>query len=804
MRIKLCIILLLFSGLAYSQSSDTAKSEFLRKLNIIVQDALEKNNAKLAQHRSELKRTRVMDDILIIGQRAKAFLKNGIDSVGLQTKLYQIIEWNHIVQDSVYRNSGPIQTQRNLSISSKLNKELLFKIVHLNSELDHYLNVLIKFRDQLDSLKSDSSLYDYPKDSADLVQYSERLTTVVGVIDPIGFNLEKAILSLENLENKLVIQQNQLLIEYDELQVQRKLLFNNSLTKEFSGLPGWSIHDIPFNQTLHFSILKEQMALIFYFQDKLLLITFILLAIVLLSYFIWMLKRKVSEEQLVLRFPVLSAILIVFNLLQFIFLDPPFIFYLLFWLIAAIALTIIFWKFISQFWTKFWLLIVLLFVLASFDNLILLSSNTERLFIYFLSITGLMVGGFFLFNWNRHSHELKEKYIKYFLLFLMGMQLGSLLLNLSGSYNLSKSMMVAGYFGVLVGILLLWTIRLINELLFYASETYQNQDRKLFYINFQKVGTRVPSFFYIFLVFGWFVLVSRNFYFYKEIAEPFSNWMFEERTIGEYTFSFRGIINFIVIIFISLFISRVVSFITSEPSQVAEHSDKPKNGGIGSWILLIRIAIISMGLFFAFAAAGIPIDKITIILGALSVGIGFGLQTLINNLVSGLILAFEKPVNVGDVVEVMGKSGTMKSIGFRSSVISTLEGANLIISNGDLMNAQLINWTQNNGNRRIDITIGVVPGTDLSSVQELIAEILNTNQSVLKSPPHHYQYKQIENGAIRLVIYLWVKQSSHAGQVLSQLIVEIDRVFRENKIDFSFPTNKLIVDNLPNTNEPLK
>ena len=83
-------------------------------------------------------------------------------------------------------------------------------------------------------------------------------------------------------------------------------------------------------------------------------------------------------------------------------------------------------------------------------------------------------------------------------------------------------------------------------------------------------------------------------------------------------------------------------------------------------------------------------------------GIGFGLQALINNLVSGLILAFEKPVNVGDIVEVMGKSGTMKSIGFRTSVITTWDGANLIISNGDLMNAQLINWTQDKGFRRLE------------------------------------------------------------------------------------------------------
>ena len=89
-------------------------------------------------------------------------------------------------------------------------------------------------------------------------------------------------------------------------------------------------------------------------------------------------------------------------------------------------------------------------------------------------------------------------------------------------------------------------------------------------------------------------------------------------------------------------------------------------------------------MLLAFAAAGIPMDRLAIILGALSVGIGFGLQSLINNLVSGLILAFEKPIKVGDVVEFRGQSGTMKSMGFRSSIITTWDGADVIIPNGSL------------------------------------------------------------------------------------------------------------------------
>ncbi len=121
-------------------------------------------------------------------------------------------------------------------------------------------------------------------------------------------------------------------------------------------------------------------------------------------------------------------------------------------------------------------------------------------------------------------------------------------------------------------------------------------------------------------------------------------------------------------------VSKIVSFFASGNYSSKGGQDTGK-AGIGSWLLLVRIAIISIGLFLAFAAAGIPMDKITLILGALGVGIGFGLQTLVNNLVSGLIIAFEKPVNVGDIVEVAGKGGLLNRLD--SVAVSWLPGMEL-------------------------------------------------------------------------------------------------------------------------------
>lgn len=797
------IILFLVGSFFYlvgsSQNADSIKAIFVEKIKQAETKELKKSLSELEQHKAEIKRSQIMDDMIKVSQRAKGYLKNGIDTLSISSSLSQIDSWNQIVKKGVFDNMGSIQTQRNLSISSKLNKELIFKIGQAYNQVDEYLDQLVAFRKELDSLKSDSSLYNFPKDTAGLIQYSSRLKAIGLVLKPIELNLQNAIFNLEKIKNKIVIQKNQLQLEYDDIQEQRKRLFKQSLQVEFKQYDGWLINQLSLNEIWRYSFLKEKMALIFYFQDNLGKIALLVLFVGLLSVFIASLKKKVAGKHLVFGSPLLSSIIINFGFCQFLFVDPPFIFYCWIWIIAALSLTFIFWNYISPFWRKFWLSIFTLFIIVTFDNLILLASETERIFIGGLSIIGLLVGTYFLILWKKHQHELKEKFIKYFLLVLMVFQIASLGINIYGSYNLAKSLMVTGYFSVLSGILLLWTVRLLNDVLFYATETYQAHNKKLFYINFNKVGSRVPTFFYFLLIIGWLVLVGRNFYLYNQLAEPISNWLFEERTIGAYTFSIKGITDFIFIIFVSFFTSRVVSFISSDSLQSTDNSDKATKSGLGSWILLIRIAIISAGIFLAFAAAGIPLDKITIILGALSVGIGFGLQTLINNLVSGLILAFEKPVNVGDIVEVMGKSGTMKSIGFRSSVIKTWEGANLIISNGDLMNAQLLNWSQEKGFRRLELKLSIDLKNNLNEVHDLIQHILNENPEILKNPAHLVEFRQIVNGSIDLIVFFWVKRYGDAGHVWSQLIRDLDRVFKAKHIEFAMPQQNIFI--LPNKDQ---
>jgi small-conductance mechanosensitive channel len=208
-------------------------------------------------------------------------------------------------------------------------------------------------------------------------------------------------------------------------------------------------------------------------------------------------------------------------------------------------------------------------------------------------------------------------------------------------------------------------------------------------------------------------------------------------------------------------------------------------------LLLIRISIITIGVLLAFAAAGIPMDRLAIILGALSVGIGFGLQSLINNLVSGLILAFEKPINVGDVVEFGGQSGTMKSIGFRSSIITTWEGADVIIPNGNLLNEQMINWTMGNSSRRVEIVTGVAYGTDLEKTKKLLLDLLAADKRIVAFPKPSVLIKELNSGAIELRVLFWIEHYSTWIQTKSDMIETIDEAFKKEGIKIPNPSQDL-------------
>jgi len=184
------------------------------------------------------------------------------------------------------------------------------------------------------------------------------------------------------------------------------------------------------------------------------------------------------------------------------------------------------------------------------------------------------------------------------------------------------------------------------------------------------------------------------------------------------------------------------------------------------------------------------LTNLSIVLGAFSVGIGFGLQNIFNNMVSGLILAFERPINVGDVVQVGQLMGTVRSIGLRSSKVKSFDGAEVIVPNGNLISNEMINWTLSDSNRRMDIRIGVAYGTDPEKVLGIMERIAEEHKDVRKKPKPKGYFLEFGDSSLNFRLLAWVNLDNRL-EVESEINVQINKKLAEAGIEIPFPQRDL-------------
>jgi small-conductance mechanosensitive channel len=198
-----------------------------------------------------------------------------------------------------------------------------------------------------------------------------------------------------------------------------------------------------------------------------------------------------------------------------------------------------------------------------------------------------------------------------------------------------------------------------------------------------------------------------------------------------------------------------------------------------------------IGLFVALAAAGFQISQLTIIIGALGVGIGLGLQSIVNNFVSGLILMFERPIQPGDVIEVTGTTGTVRDIGMRATTVTTFEGADVVVPNGAILSEKLINWTLNNTNRRMEVSVGVAYGTQPKLVLDLLFKVTTETQGVISYPQPAVLFKGFGASSLDFVIRAWTDNFSDWVNIHSNLTLRVHDAIVAAGIEIPFPQQDL-------------
>lgn len=729
-------------------------------------------------------------------QKANALLKEGIDYKGFTTELDMLVKLKTNTIKGIVTNESKMQTVRDLTTTSLLLKEILKRT---NSQLEKIsLNngSLSKIQRRMDSLAADKIIYEIPVKETAKKNYVQRMVFITNDLNTVNSSLKNAIDSIQKLEVKGKVFKYSLETDLALVNNIRKTL-SEKISNGQPDVVYVKNEDSTFKQSIMQSILKGYLSFVFYGANQAdnLIIFFFFTAF--LTIYLRLIRKKYVQAKLytdlkfpgyVLNYPLAASVLIMIAIFQFFLPSPPFVFTVLLWLVSGIAITMISYCSVSRYWFKIWLVVFVLNIIALLDNLILLYTPGEGRFVLFLSIIGVLFGVYVLSNCKKEGREFKEKsFAVAFVVFLV-FQLFALYYSIKDSYNLAKILMTNGYFTLLIVYQLIWsfglsidTFNFSKHLSLYHEEDFEKEQK-------EKANFKMPLFVYFLFFVGWYILVSRNTYNFQSFIDPISAAYFEEKQFGELTFSLHSVFLFFFIIFLSGLSARIVTLLATDtkPKENSAHGN-----GLGSWLLLIRISLITIGVIIAFVSAGIPMDKIALMVSALSVGIGFGLQNLTNNLISGLIIAFEKPINLNDIVEVGGQTGKMKSIGIRSSVITTWDGADVIIPNGDLLSNQLVNWTMGSNRRRFELDLGVAYGSDLEKVTLIIKKVLSSHDLVLKNPEPMVWLTKFNDSSIDFAIKFWVPHFNFGNDVKNDIIIAIDIAFKANGIEIPFPQQDL-------------
>jgi small-conductance mechanosensitive channel len=208
---------------------------------------------------------------------------------------------------------------------------------------------------------------------------------------------------------------------------------------------------------------------------------------------------------------------------------------------------------------------------------------------------------------------------------------------------------------------------------------------------------------------------------------------------------------------------------------------------------IIHYIIMIIGAVVAFQFVGINLTGLAVVLGFLSVGIGFGLQNVTSNFVAGLILLFERPIKVGDRVTVGDKEGDVMEINIRSTTIRTLNNIAVIVPNSEFISATVVNWSYGDQRVRLEIDVGVSYESDLETVLRTLYEVATQHGEILQVPPPEVLHMGFGDSAWNMRLRAWISRPQRHLQIRSEINCAIVKKFRENGVEIPFPQRDLHV-----------
>ncbi|KAF1729267.1 mechanosensitive ion channel protein MscS [Pseudoxanthomonas mexicana] len=295
-------------------------------------------------------------------------------------------------------------------------------------------------------------------------------------------------------------------------------------------------------------------------------------------------------------------------------------------------------------------------------------------------------------------------------------------------------------------------------------------------------------------VVGWIAFTMTRFRLFRPVYDTAKAVVTHRFEYGELSISLGHVLVFCIGVVLAVWVARTLRALLRE--EVLPRMALPR-GVDNSVASLSYYVLLLVGLLAALSAAGFKIGQLAFLFGALGVGIGLGLQDVVRNFVSGLILMFERPVKPGDAVDIGGTAGRIRAIGMRATTVRTYDGADVVVPNGMLLSDKVTNWTLVDQNRRVDVDLGVAYGSDVTRVMQLLQETTRTTPGIADDPAPAVLFTGFGASSLDFAIRAWTRRFDDWGTTRSDLMTRLYAALTEAGIEIPFPQQDLHLRTVP-------
>jgi len=737
-------------------------------------------------------------------------LDDGLDTLDVGQQLPDVIK--KIDKINTAAKTHKASTLRFLFVLRDNLDHVQEKLDKWQADADGVGTKLVQNENDLLKFSKDTLLKTVPSDSVVRKTFFTQLKQVRVLWAHVDSANRRDLLKVNLLQDKLAISYTKTLDEADQIDSKIK----GFALKAFAGESDYIWQAKPqsddFKSALNSTLKLNQFLLNYFFKSDTAIHLIAIVFLVIVSTWIFYnrkkaLKKKESAEIIpteapyIFSKPGVSVFLVVTTIVPFFYNHPPTAAMEILFLIS-IALSLVLVKNdIQKAAYKFFVWSAVLAFVYAISNLFIEISIIDRYLILVMSLISIIAGVSF-YRQIKKSPEEHFPFAEIALKIFISLQALSFVLNVTGRFSLAKIFGVTAVFNLWLLLVLYAVVQVLTQALFLQFEAQKGGKSIINWLDYDlvKKKTRATLIFAAALLWVFSLLQNLNI---EDWTEGYlSDFLDQSHSVGGASFTLGGFVIFIIVIWLSSVASRIISYFYDVSAQRVTDLSVAKKKNRTSTII-IRIGVFSIGFLLAVAASNFPLDKLTIIISAFGVGIGFGLQNIVNNLVSGLILAFEKPINIGDVIEVDGHMGTMKEIGIRSSKVVTGDGSEVIIPNGDFISHQVVNWTLSNSNRQIDVRVITAFGVDVNQVRGLLKSLLAKRTDIMTDPGPAVFINNVSESAVEFKLLFWEADISTTGELKSQVLTEVYQMLGKEGVQLPSTQKDLYLhfpDGVPVTN----